>query len=85
MNEPHKHCDVIKAWADGARIEGHYSGSWAYDQNPAWDEDIQYRIKPESKLDVAMKALEKFANHPCYSALVSAEAKSILREIRSME
>ncbi len=38
MKQPHKHAEVIKAWADGAEIQ--------------WFEDMRYRIKPEPKPDV---------------------------------
>ena len=49
----HKHCDVIKAWADGAQIQFRALGdnSWS-DINkwtPRWSEDHDYRVKPEKK------------------------------------
>ena len=54
MKTPHKHAELIKAWADGADIE-HFSipaQMWMYTANPAWNPDNQYRIKPEIKPDV---------------------------------
>ena len=49
----HKHAELIHAWADGAEIE--YSiGSptrWVNILNPHWDENTEYRIKPEPKPD----------------------------------
>ena len=51
--KPHKHAEVIKAWADGAQIQ-------AYDNHlhiwvdlfltPTWTSE-KYRIKPEPKPD----------------------------------
>lgn len=48
--KPHKHADLIKAWADGAKIEfkNHVDLSWSYIDKPAWHEDFEYRIKPET-------------------------------------
>ena len=88
MNKPHKHCELIKAWSDGAEIEYLALGNnatWEPLEVPYWNGIGEYRIKPLPKLDIAIEALEKFANNPCYSVIVSTEAKSILREIRSME
>lgn len=56
MKQPHKHAELIKAWADGAEIEfknGH--GEWNPVHNPPiWSEYCEYRIKPEPKPDVVM-------------------------------
>lgn len=47
---PHKHAEVIKAWADGAEIETESTnGKWLTfpkDCNPEWLEHVQYRVKP---------------------------------------
>lgn len=54
MKTPHKHAELIKAWADGAEIE-YWSGTlygWRPAYNPNWDEKTEYRIKPEPKQDV---------------------------------
>ena len=50
--KPHKHAEIIKAWAGGAQIEmktktGHWLQTY-----PLWDEEIEYRIKPEVKKTV---------------------------------
>ena len=58
MKTPHKHADLIKAWADGAVIQ------W-YDDHPRehrwkdcskdvldWSAPVQFRIKPEPTPDV---------------------------------
>lgn len=51
MNKPHKHCELIKAWADGAVIEWFYpvSRKWHIIHAPTWHKNDLYRIKPEPK------------------------------------
>lgn len=46
---PHKHAELIKAWADGAEIEvrSKYGNGWMKSGNPSWEPDYEYRIKPE--------------------------------------
>jgi hypothetical protein len=49
----HKHCDLIKAWADGAEIEQrHPLSSYPVWEDlckyPAWSEYMEYRIKPKT-------------------------------------
>lgn len=48
MNKPHKHCELIKAWADGAEIQyRHSSLDWAdCDELIGWYKETEYRIKP---------------------------------------
>lgn len=54
--KPHKHAELIKAWADGAEIQV-YDG--ALDRwvdvigSPAWTSKT-YRVKPEPKPDVVV-------------------------------
>lgn len=44
-NAPHKHADLIHAWADGAEIEYQTEyGAWL-PTDPIWDESRKYRIK----------------------------------------
>ena len=45
---PHKHAELIKAWADGAEIEAFDSciDSWIKASSPSWGNQIEYRIKP---------------------------------------
>jgi len=52
--KPHKHAELIKAWADGAEIEryDHEYKDWLDDEQPIWYEADEYRIKPEPKPDV---------------------------------
>lgn len=48
MGQPHKHAELIKAWADGAEIElMKIDGTWANADVPTWSEWCAYRIKPE--------------------------------------
>lgn len=57
MTTPHKHADIIKAWADGAEIECRQteSGTWLTVSDPAWSKLAEYRIKTEPKPDVVEK------------------------------
>ncbi len=56
----HKHADVIKAWADGAKVQcrapknGRYDPPWfdiPSDETVYWSNDAEYRVKPEPKPD----------------------------------
>ena len=50
--KPHKHRDLIIAWANGATIQICLdTGYWCDDPYPAWDGEFVYRIKPEPKPD----------------------------------
>ena len=51
--KPHKHAELIKAWADGAEIEyRNNEGVWHTAHGPTWGISGIYRIKPEVKPDV---------------------------------
>jgi hypothetical protein len=58
MNKPHKHAELIKAWADGAEIEYLHIGKegWRpiHAKGWSWDYDfvVLYRIKPEVQPDI---------------------------------
>ena len=49
--KPHKHAELIKAWADGAEIQALCAecNDWIECTSPAWYEHTCYRIKPEEK------------------------------------
>ena len=51
--KPHKHKDLIIAWANGAIIETWSSteNAWHETSDPWWEEYTKYRIKPEPKPD----------------------------------
>ena len=54
--EKHTHCDLIKAWADGAEIQYYETytngGTWraVANRDLNWHPEIVYRIKPKSKI-----------------------------------
>ena len=54
MGQPHKHAELIKAWADGAEIQvkggGHFTDDpiWMDIEHPSWRDGIDYRIKPKT-------------------------------------
>lgn len=61
MRKPHKHAEVIKAWADGAEIEYLETMTskepyWANAPMPKWSEETMYRVKPEPKPDMVFYA-----------------------------
>lgn len=63
-NPPHKHAELIKAWADGAEIQCKILGTegWANIDLPAWSEGLAYRIKPnKSYKDIQIEKLEQQA------------------------
>ncbi len=59
--KPHKHAELIKAWADGAAIEYRWTGTekWEDCVYPQWHEEAEYRIKHQPKPD----------RYKCYLAL----------------
>lgn len=50
MRTKHKHCELIKAWADGAEIQYREDSArmWTDIINPLWDVMFEYRIKPRT-------------------------------------
>ena len=58
----HKHCDAIKAWADGAEIEvliyGYPKSRWALDTYPTWDKDTHYRVKTSKTIEELKKVMD---------------------------
>lgn len=54
--KPHKHAELIKAWADGAEIQINVrKGDDWEDINPkcvVWADEYEYRIKPDPKPDI---------------------------------
>ena len=62
---PHKHAELIKAWADGAEIQKYcnkpknsqvnvqgFIPRWVDEITPSWGYGYEYRIKPTPKPDV---------------------------------
>lgn len=64
---PHKHADVIKAWADGAIIQYKLrAGEWREvpNNNPTWNSYEEYLVKPESKPDFVKYAhVDRLSGH----------------------
>jgi len=64
----HKHCDLIKAWADGAEIQQRHPVDPTYWENigkfPSWSDGMEYRIKP--KTIKYRNALMSGGTHPYY-------------------
>jgi hypothetical protein len=57
MKTPHKHAELIKAWADGAMIEKRFGNEWhEHEWCDIWAHDFEYRIKPEPKPDIVRYA-----------------------------
>ncbi len=52
--KPHKHSEIIKAWADGAEIEIKFYDGWRNCPSPEWFTGDEYRIKPEPKPDIVV-------------------------------
>ena len=69
--KPHKHAELIKAWADGAEIEAFDSctDQWIRASSPSWQNQIEYRIKPEPKPDVVKYVYADFSDK-AYSFLL---------------
>ena len=51
---PHKHHDLIVAWAKGAQIQWYDGSTWLTTPYPGWGAEQSYRIKPEPKPDVVV-------------------------------
>ena len=53
MKTPHKHAELIKAWADGHEIQVKLlrTNRWEETPDPSWNYEYEYRIKPEPKPD----------------------------------
>ena len=54
MKQPHKHAELIKAWADGAEIEWNDLGIWKTAECPGWSYLAEYRIKPKPDFNQTM-------------------------------
>lgn len=76
MKTPHKHAELIKAWADGAEIQFRYNANipWSDVKGVCgWDVDCEFRVKPEPRPDmVYYGALDEPARgaytlHTCFT------------------
>ena len=53
----HKHADLIKAWADGAKIQVYMISLDEWEDcphDPTWNVGRMYRIKPEQKPEITV-------------------------------
>ena len=52
----HKHCEIIKAWAEGESIQYRLPGckGWIDISKPNWTDVIAYRVKPEPIPEVVL-------------------------------
>ena len=72
-NPPHKHKDLIIAWANGADIEHKYGDYWRI-SSPKWSTSQKYRIKPSEKSDKDTKIEE-----------LEAKANELLSKIKELK
>lgn len=89
MSKQHKHADLIKAWADGAKIQ-YFSDNfqdWIDTENPTWIENTKYRIDPENYIkfgsNLTDEEIEDIAANEdsymeSYRAIADAAAKRAL-------
>jgi hypothetical protein len=58
--KPHKHAELIKAWADGAEIEIYEISldQWIPCFCPSWVEGCKYRIKPKPDTQYWVRVFE---------------------------
>lgn len=61
--KPHKHAELIKAWADGAQIQELFDGTWRNTFYPRWHETTGYfRIKPkQDEVRYAFATVDNYA------------------------
>jgi len=74
MGTPHKHAEIIKAWADGAEIQYRTSHDYPWTNtgnNLGWYDLTEYRIKPEPKPDRVV-FLNVYEHHG-YRSIADAE------------
>jgi hypothetical protein len=81
--KPHKHADLIKAWADGAEIEWKdRDGFWEVGE-PSWNVDSEYRIKPiKSNVEILLEsAIQQLRGR--YLSMEEETLVAILRSYRA--
>lgn len=69
MKTPHRHAELIKAWADGAEIQFRYNVNipWTDVKGVCgWDIDCEFRIKPEPKPDVVTYDCVGLVHDECF-------------------
>ena len=62
--KPHKHVELIKAWADGAAIEcKNHINSWVLVDPPTWNTSCEYRLKPQPKPDIVISVFLRLSQN----------------------
>lgn len=70
--KPHPHCEVIKAWADGAEVETRRDDrdEWLLANRPIWDTRWEYRVrKPKTKYTYRVYLRKDHPNQEAYPAV----------------
>lgn len=62
MNTPHKHRDLIIAWANGETIEVYSNGRWEVTLDPVWIPSVKYRVKPDIRTRL-LQIIHRYVNH----------------------
>ena len=75
----HKHYDLILAWANGAEIQYYFYDKWSPVKNPNWDNETEYRIKPEPKPDIVLYSYSTKLNFD-FASLTNARSLDHLRK-----
>jgi len=83
MGTPHKHAEIIKAWADGAKVEVKHAQEWLSIGCPTWNDCCEYRIKPEPKPDVVRYGVAHLG--PMLNGCVDALGGANLREDNNLK
>ena len=84
----HKHAKLIKAWADGAKIQkfSKRSQKWEDTDNPSWSEDTEYRLRTDYTIELNAHILNnelfidvaaRFPNISLVFDATSSELKSV--------
>jgi len=81
--KPHKHAEVIKAWADGAQIQFRNvttEKNWTDLPfcSPSWYETVEYRIKPDPKPEPLHQAAVFYLQLRCF---VDKDGKILKAEV----
>lgn len=85
MKQPHKHKDVIIAWANGEQIEFRnplISNEWQGVAHPSWGLHSEYRIKPQPVIRTFQVALFK-SDHGFYTSTADSDGEA--REVERYE
>lgn len=82
----HKHCEVIKAWADGAEIQMYHPTNmageyrWVDDKTPSWRMSQEYRVKPDPP---ALGSFQGVGVDGCYSYSAIALTKEVRAALKA--